>query len=75
MPARCCIKTWNKIPADEPVFTLRAKDLLAPVAVKAWLDAAKKAGVNRNKLRRAKAHWLAMRRFQRVFPRRCKVPD
>lgn len=31
---------WNKAADDEPLFVLRAKDLLAPKAVKRWAEMA-----------------------------------
>jgi hypothetical protein len=34
----------DKAAEDEPLFTLRAQDMLAPMVVRAWADAARLAG-------------------------------
>jgi len=75
MPKECCKDTWQRIPDDEPVFIIRGKDKLAPRAILAWLDAAREAGVNVDKLTRAEEHLVAVIEFQEQHPERCKIPD
>lgn len=75
MPKQCCVETWGKIPADEPVFVLRGKDLLAPRIVAEWIQAAMRNGVNANKVQRAREHLEDMHHFQEKHPGRCKIPD
>ena len=46
----------TKIDPDEPVFVLRAKDLTAPMAVRAWANRAEELGTIRpEKLEEARA--------------------
>lgn len=75
MPAQCCKKFWEKIPNDEPVFTLAARDLLAPEVISFWIDRAKKMGVNPEKIQKAVDHWRAFVGFQTAHPERTKIPD
>lgn len=75
MPAVCCQETWGKIPADEPVFILRAQDILSPLLVEMWCNAAEQNGVNAEKVARAREHWRAITRFQVEHRDRCKLPD
>jgi len=50
----------GSLPADEPLFTLRARDLLAPSLVELWADTAEKHGVNAEKVEEARRHFDAM---------------
>lgn len=75
MPKQCCKDTWEKIPDDEPVFIIRGKDKLAPRVMLLWLDAARDAGVNEDKLARVGEHLAAVIEFQEQHPERCKIPD
>ncbi len=45
--------TWNKCHPGEPIFILRASDILAPIVVKYWAQIASDAGVSSNKCRAA----------------------
>lgn len=75
MPKQCCKNFFASVPDDEPVFTLAARDLTAPKHVQDWIDGAKAAGVNDDKVRRAQEHLDAMREFQSQHPEQCKMPD
>lgn len=75
MPADCCKEFWNRIPDDEPVFTLAARDILAPETIRFWLEQAEAEGVPEDKLRRARMHLVAIEEFQIAHPERTKVPD
>ncbi|MEE8262705.1 MAG: hypothetical protein V3R83_09610 [Gammaproteobacteria bacterium] len=58
---------------DEPVFLLRAKDTVAPKAVRAWADLADAAGASRVIVLAAIAQSERMERWQAENGR--KVPD
>lgn len=60
----------NKAADDEPIFVLRAKDMLSPLAIEAWAEAAEDYGVPKDKIAEARA--LAARMSE--WPDR-KVPD
>ncbi len=75
MPKDCCIKMFNRIPIDEPVFTLRAQDELATTVLRAWIDLAEKRGVNSQKIVRAEQHLLDMLEWRATDPNRVKLPD
>lgn len=75
MPSQCCKDTWSKIPDDEPVFILRARDLVSTQAIMAWLRAAESQGVNVDKIDRAQQHLDDFLRFQALNRQRCKIPD
>jgi len=75
MPKFCCQETWDKIPPDEPIFIIRGKDLISPDTVRQWIEDAERAGVNPNKISRAREHLVGILEFQRLFPERCKIPD
>lgn len=61
----------KKIGEREPVFVLRAQDLVAPEAIEAWIALARQAGAPEEKLAHAQLHATAMREW----PGRKKVPD
>lgn len=63
----------NLIPSSEPVFLLRAQDVLAPSLVREWADAAERVGAERNIVDAARKHAELMEEWQREFG--CKVPD
>jgi hypothetical protein len=66
---------YARIPEDEPVFTLRGKDLLALGAIDEWLRLAHLAGVNEDKIRRGVEHLQDIRQFQANHRERCQIPD
>lgn len=49
------VPCYDKADPDEPLFVLRAQDLLAPVLVRAWAFMASQFGVNSNKVEDAKS--------------------
>jgi ATP-dependent Clp protease ATP-binding subunit ClpX len=55
---------------NEPIFTLRAQDLLAPAIIRAWCELAVLASVPPDKIREAREIALQMEQW----PKR-KVPD
>jgi hypothetical protein len=63
----------NLIAWDEPVFLLRAKDVVAPAAVEAWADAAEKAGADDQIVMAAYQQAEAMRAWAKK--NESKVPD
>jgi hypothetical protein len=63
----------GKIPEDEPVFLLRASDLLAPDTVRHWADALAEAGGDDNLIQLALAHANAMDLWQAEHG--FKLPD
>lgn len=75
MPAECCKEFFNKIPDDEPTFTIAGRDKIALHVIKAWIDAAKKCGVNKEKIASATRHYNAVAAFQTRYPERVKTPD
>jgi len=58
---------------DEPIFVLRARDLIAPETVREWAYRAAKAGAPREKVVEARACADAMEDWQLEHDR--KVPD
>lgn len=54
----------------EPVFVLRAQDILAAPMVKAWCEMATVLGVDPEKIKRARKVALAMERWPHA-----KIPD
>lgn len=52
------------IPAYEPVFLLRATDPLTPHAVRAWMDAARKAGVPPGRIHSVEKHLTSILNYQ-----------
>jgi hypothetical protein len=75
MPKDCCKETWNKIPDDEPVFTIRGQDQLAERVIYFWIREALDAGVNPEKIAQAEEHLHDIQRFQKAHPERTKIPD
>lgn len=72
----CCRRFWEKVSAaDVPVFTIVAWDQLAPATVSKWIDDAKAAGVNKEKIDRAEAHLAAIQIWQMENPGLVKLPD
>lgn len=63
----------GKIPDDEPVFLLRAKDLAAPATVDYWALRAESLGASPEMVETARRLAQAMRDYQRNHPSR--VPD
>ena len=65
---------WAKAADDEPVFVLRATDRAAPLAVRAWIEHARRVGcTNQEKLKAAAEVADAMETWQRE--RGSKAPD
>lgn len=75
MPKQCCKDFFASIPDDEPVFTLAARDLTAPTIIQNWIEDARAAGTNEDKLERAEQHLCDFEQFQKEHPDRCKIPD
>ena len=67
--------TFNRAAEDEPIFILRAADLLSPAAIEAWIAEARSAGVCAEKLEGARRHVTAVRQYQYIRPECCHVPD
>jgi hypothetical protein len=63
----------NKIGQDEPVFLLRAKDVLAPAMIENWASALKAHGGDYKIVSNALEHAHNMREWQKVNG--CKLPD
>ena len=63
----------NIIPEDEPVFLLRAHDMLAPEIVEYWAELAEVEGAVPNIIEAARNHAQAMREWQEEHG--SKVPD
>lgn len=61
------------IPADEPVFLLRATDIVAPSAIEAWAAMAENAGASKEVVQSARDHAAVMREYGKTHGR--KVPD
>jgi DNA-binding phage protein len=58
------------IPDDEPVFVIRAQDVVSGDAVRAWADLAEKAGASEKMVAMARNH----ARLMDQWPKK-KVPD
>lgn len=54
----------NIIPADEPFFLLRGKDICAPTAIQAWCEDAKKHRAADNIIRTALVQADKMKQWQ-----------
>lgn len=63
----------NLIPEDEPVFLIRAQDIVGPDVVDRWADWAVEEGAKENIVRAARTHAEAMRKWQSEHG--SKVPD
>lgn len=63
----------NLIPEDEPVFLIRAKDVAAPEAVKAWAKIAKQYGAKDNIIEAALIQAEKMKQWQ--LDKEVQVPD
>lgn len=60
----------NRSRANEPLFVLCARDVLAPRVVAFWIELAKTAGVNKTKITDAEAIYKQMESWERK-----KTPD
>lgn len=69
-PAPARVAKDHGLQPEEPVFTLRAQDVLAPAVVRAWCEMASVLSVNPEKIREARQIALAMEHW---ISR--KVPD
>lgn len=67
------VPCYEKAAADEPIFVLRAQDLLAPTIVADWACRAKTLGVNKEKVMAARRCAREMLSWQRSHT--AKVPD
>jgi hypothetical protein len=63
----------GKIPADEPVFLIRAQDRVGPDIVDLWAQYAADVGAAPDIIIKAQKHAQKMRDWQREHG--CKVPD
>lgn len=63
----------EKAAEDEPIFTLRAQDKLAPTLVELWANHAERRGAPPEKVAEARGCAAAMRAWQRENP--SKWPD
>lgn len=63
----------EKAADDEPIFTLRAQDVLAPRTVRHWAELAHARGVPASKVAEARALADQMSAWQKA--NRWKVPD
>ena len=67
------IKCYENAADDEPLFVLRAQDVLAPEIVREWAFRAAAAGVPAQKVEQARRDADAMEDYQTTH--RKKVPD
>lgn len=65
---------YDRAAPDEPIFVLRAQDIIAPEIVREWAFRAKKAGVPKEKVDEARRLADQMEDWQIENDRR-KVPD
>lgn len=63
----------NLIPVDEPVFLLRAQDVIAPGLVSIWADIADVIGADQAIVNAAREQSIEMRKWQSIH--KSKVPD
>lgn len=63
----------DKIPKDEPVFIIRAKDKAGPAALKTYAEAAARLGADPELVESVRRQSQAMLRYQ--LERGGKVPD
>jgi len=63
----------KKIPENEPVFLLRAQDVVAPEVVEYWVAKARAHGAGKNILNAAERQVGRMRKWQKGHG--MKVPD
>ena len=61
------------IPADEPVFLIRGKDLAGPAAVRAWANEAELIGADWRIVSIARSQAYAMEEWQRTHE--AQIPD
>ena len=72
---RCGCSPLGRAALDEPVFILRAQDILAPRVVVRWAHLAEQAGTGQAKVRAALEVAKQMADWQANNPHRVKVPD
>ena len=65
---------YDKAEDDEPIFTLRAQDMLAPILIDHWADLAKEHGCPEEKVKEAHKCASLMRAWQ-TSTGRAKWPD
>jgi hypothetical protein len=63
----------NLIPADEPVFLIRAQDIIGPSIVDTWADLAEARGASDHIVEAAREQARRMREWG--FSHSAKVPD
>lgn len=68
-------KLLEKIPDDEPVFILRAQDMLSTPCLTRWLAQAFEEEVDAAKIESARAVFKAFVYWQHTHSQQCKVPD
>lgn len=65
----------GKIPADEPVFVIRAKDVSAPRVVAYWARINRRLGADPVMCDAVEAWSESLARWQQQHPEQVKVPD
>lgn len=63
----------GKIPAEEPVFLIRAQDVTAPLVVKYWAEQAERHGASEGIVKSAREQAMRMVDWQRI--NKVKIPD
>lgn len=61
--------------SDEPLFLIRAQDIAAVPAVKAYMERARDTGASRKMLNGVQDSIVAITEWQAANPERLKVPD
>jgi hypothetical protein len=70
MPRAEDIEILSKVPDDEPVFILRAQDVLAVGCISSWITRGLMEGVNRDKIKQVNQRLRDFLDFDPV-----KIPD
>lgn len=71
----CNREFYDRIPDDEPIFILAARDLTSIGHIRNWIEQNRAAGCNPAKLANAERHLADFEQFQSEHPERCKFPD
>lgn len=70
------VLAWlEKVPEDEPIFCLRAKDDIATHALRCWMREASAMGVAEEKIDGAKGFLIEFSEWRHENPDKCKLPD
>ena len=65
---------YDKAAPDEPIFVLRAKDVLAPEVIQVWAHLAEERGVKKEKVAEARLVAIDMAQWAKMHGG-SKVPD